>query len=135
MSTYREYQKDLDSIAAWLASTSKKCGYLLQSVKPKSAARRPTKGKKKGKSKPRVAVETTRHIIRIEDLVPLAEFIATCDEKKPAPKAFFSTLNRVITARSSFGAELRSDDTNFMGILEKVRDLLKPLVGSDVSAN
>ncbi|KAJ3533488.1 hypothetical protein NM208_g7962 [Fusarium decemcellulare] len=157
VSVYREYKKDTNSIATWLASTAKECGYppdLLSktassSQQPPATGGRP-KGKartaaKKNKKKGKGAAKTTpatpsvpRYIISIKDFISLAEYISA--SKIPAlsvPEAFFNTLYRVISVRSSFSAELsrhqakpdvESDAKHsyFVGILEKVREVLKP---------
>ncbi|KAI8724338.1 hypothetical protein NCS52_00002700 [Fusarium sp. LHS14.1] len=159
VSVYREYKKDTNSIASWLASTAKECGYPpdLLSNTPCSQQQQPQQqpaksGRLKGKArtaakknKAKDTAKTTpeifsvpRYIISIKDFISLAEYISA--SKIPAlsvPEAFFNTLHRVISVRSSFSAELsrhgaktdiESDDRHsyFVGILEKVREVLKP---------
>ncbi|KAF5595065.1 hypothetical protein FPCIR_4690 [Fusarium pseudocircinatum] len=143
VSVYREYKKDTNSIASWLASTAKECGYpadlLSNSLPPKQPApwlkgkaRAEAKKKANPPQEARLQREGPRYVIEIKDFVPLAECISAY--KKPAlsvPRAFFTTLNRVIKARSGFGDELaasngkvdaKSDARHlyFVGILEKV---------------
>ncbi|KAL6924040.1 hypothetical protein FSST1_001314 [Fusarium sambucinum] len=132
ISVYREYKKDTNSIASWLASTARECGYTSENLpapKPKAKHRAGKKNKKKA-SEP--------YIIEIKEFVTLADFISSYE--KPAlsvPKAFFNTLNRVISVRNGFSEELsrlnkkkdvKSDAKHsyFVSILEKVRQLLKP---------
>ncbi|KAF5009428.1 hypothetical protein FDECE_4360 [Fusarium decemcellulare] len=156
VSVYREYKKDTNSIATWLASTAKECGYppdLLSNTpasqqqpatsgRPKGKARTAAKKKKKkGKGAAKTTPQTLsvpRYIISIKDFISLAEYISA--SKIPAlsvPQVFFNTLHRVISVRSSFGAELARHDAKpdaesdakhsyFVGILEKVREVLKP---------
>ncbi|KAF5690474.1 hypothetical protein FDENT_3858 [Fusarium denticulatum] len=149
VSVYREYKKDTNSITSWHASTAKECGYpadlLSNSLPPKQPAPR-LKGKARAEAKkkakpPQEATpqkEGPRYVIEIKDFVPVAECISVY--KKPAlsvPRAFFTTLNRVIKARSDFGDELAASNEKvdaksdarhfyFVGILEKVREILKP---------
>ncbi|RSL78304.1 hypothetical protein CEP51_008303 [Fusarium floridanum] len=156
VSVYREYKKDTNSIASWLASTAKECGYppdLLsntpcpqqqqqQQQEPaktgrlKGKARAAAKNKAKGTTPE--APSVPRYIISIKDFISLAEHISA--SKIPAlsvPEVFFNTLHRVIAVRSSFseklsrhGAEpdIESDARHsyFVGILEKVGEVLKP---------
>ncbi|KAF7552167.1 hypothetical protein G7Z17_g4489 [Cylindrodendrum hubeiense] len=148
ISVDQEYKKYTDSVASWLASTAKRCGYpadLLTPVnsqpkadeKPKAKARK--RGKRKGKVPAPAARETgEKHIIAINDFIPLAEFIFST--KKPlilVPDSFSKTIDRVIAVRSSFGTQLSehgmetAPDSDlkhfyFVGILEKVREVLRP---------
>ncbi|RSM03293.1 hypothetical protein CDV31_010569 [Fusarium ambrosium] len=155
VSVYREYKKDTNSIASWLASTAKECGYPpdLLSNPPSSKQQQQQQPAKTGrlKGKARTAAkknkakgttpETTsvpQYIISIKDFISLAEYISAA--KIPAlsvPEAFFNTLHRVISVRSTFSAELsghgakpdiESDARHsyFVGILEKVGEVLKP---------
>ncbi|KAJ4314582.1 hypothetical protein N0V84_008806 [Fusarium piperis] len=158
VSVYREYKKDTNSIATWLASTAKECGYppdLLsntpfpqqqqqqqQQQQPANSGRLKGKARTEAKkNKAKAAAKTTpvsRYIISINDFISLAEYISA--SKIPAlsvPEAFFNTLHRVISVRSSFSTELsrhgakadtESDARHsyFVGILEKVREVLKP---------
>ncbi|RSL44738.1 hypothetical protein CEP54_014559 [Fusarium duplospermum] len=155
VSVYREYKKDTNSIASWLASTAKECGYppdLLsntpypqqqQQQQPAKTGRlkgkaRTAAKKNKGKGTTPDTASVPRYIISINDFISLAEHISA--SKMPAlsvPEAFFNTLHRVIAVRSSFseklsrhGAELdvKSDARHsyFVGILEKVGEVLKP---------
>ncbi|KAF5605846.1 hypothetical protein FPANT_1095 [Fusarium pseudoanthophilum] len=164
VSVYHEYKKDTNSIASWLASTAKECGYPahLLSNTPVSVTKQQTAGagrlkgkaraeaKKRAKAapnKPAPSKEGPRYVIEIKDFVPLAESIS--NYKKPAlaiPQAFFSTLNRVISVRNGFSEQLlrhnekpdvKSDARHsyFVGILEKVREILKPFADSAASTS
>ncbi|CVK86194.1 uncharacterized protein FMAN_06447 [Fusarium mangiferae] len=159
VSVYREYKKDTNSIASWLASAAKECEYpadlLSNSPDPKQPAPRlrgktRAEAKKKAKVTPQESTpqnEGPRYIIEIKDFVPLAECISAY--KKPAlsvPRTFFSTLNRVIEARTGFSSELdasnqkqgdKSDARHsyFVGILENVREVLEPYSDPAVSGS
>lgn len=129
VSVYQQYKHDTDSVASWLASTAKACGYpadLLTTVAP-------VKRKKHNKK-----ASQNKHVVAIKDFIPLAEFIAA--SKKPAaavPASFVETINRVINVRSSFGSTLREHGAEpsaeasekhsfFVGVLEQVREALRP---------
>jgi hypothetical protein len=144
VSVYKEYKKDTDSIASWLASTARECGYTSENLpapKPKAKHRAGKKNKKKAPG------DKPPYIIEIKDFVPLAEFISSY--KKPAlsvPKAFFNTLHRVIYVRSDFKDRLfqlkvkkdaASDarHTYFVSILIKVSEILKPFSDMPVSGS
>ncbi|KAF5690954.1 hypothetical protein FCIRC_685 [Fusarium circinatum] len=138
VSVYREYKKDTNSIASWLASTAKECGYPADLLSGPSVARQQTPGSSQ--------LEGPRYVIEIKDFIPLAECISAY--KKPAlsvPQAFFTTLNRVITVRDGFGSQLalsnQKTDTQsdakhsyFVEILKKVREVLKPFSDPAASA-
>ncbi|KAF7555441.1 hypothetical protein G7Z17_g2142 [Cylindrodendrum hubeiense] len=145
-SVYQQYKKDTDSVASWLASTAKKCGYpsdLLtpKGVQPDGAGR--LKGKaRKGAKKRKTFVPvpprtTTKYTIATKDFIPLAEFIfASSKPVISVPLSFVNTINRVIYVRSKFGSQMiehgvkpstESDTAHsyFVGVLERVRDILR----------
>ncbi|KAF4953549.1 hypothetical protein FGADI_5885 [Fusarium gaditjirri] len=107
----------------------------------------PKKKAKAAPNKPAPQKEGPRYIIEIKHFVPLTESIS--NYKKPAlaiPQAFFSTLNRVISVRNGFSEQLlrhnekpdiKSDARHsyFAGILEEVRDILKPFSDSAASSS
>lgn len=90
--------------------------------------------------KPSTPPAGPKYTIAIKDFVPLAEYVAA--SKKPlvsVPLTFVKTLDRVVTARSRFGLRMKQygedpDEKSdlrhnyFTGILEKVREVLKPRV-------
>ncbi|KAI1331719.1 hypothetical protein F5Y16DRAFT_422173 [Xylariaceae sp. FL0255] len=99
-SKYQLYKQDTDSVATWLASTA-------------------------------------NYIIEIKDFVPLAKYIAA--ESHAVPVTFEHTIERVIKTRAQFSYQLEQhgkalDETAnanhryFIQVLEKVRDILLPLV-------
>ncbi|KAI1633864.1 hypothetical protein F4809DRAFT_621627 [Biscogniauxia mediterranea] len=144
-STYQQYKRDTDSVAEWLASTAKSCGYLPDLLRgPASAAK--DNGRLKGKARAEAKKSqasstmkptdaTNKYTIKLNEFVPMAEFISG----KPGvfvPFSFGTTLDRVIAVRSAFKAKLEANGTavdglshakheHFVGILEKVRDVLK----------
>ncbi|KAI7774884.1 hypothetical protein LA080_007709 [Diaporthe eres] len=154
VSVYQQYKDDTNAVAAWLASTAKSCGYsadLLsggssQATGPERSKRLKGKARKQAKAaapNPQGASSTTSrpdYTIAIKDFIPLAEFVAA--SQKPVvsvPLAFANTLNRVISTRSGFGGRLAelgsspsasadSKHSYFVGVLEKVREVLKPRV-------
>ncbi|KAF5536712.1 hypothetical protein FPHYL_12922 [Fusarium phyllophilum] len=155
--TYQQYKADTDSIAAWLASTAKACGYpadlltstAVQQSQPKGGGRlkgKARKDAKKQKQAPSVApVEATRpkYIIAIKDFISFAEYIfASTKPLISVPKSLAETIDRVIYMRSRFGAQLeeqgaevndKSDETHnyFIGVLESVRSVLRPRMPTD----
>ena len=109
-------------------------------------------GRLKGKAraapkKPAPQKEGPRYIIEIKDFVPLAESISNYEKPTLAiPQAFFSTLNRVISVRNGFSEllsrhnekpDVKSDARHsyFVGILERVREVLKPFSDSAISTS
>ncbi|KAH7185043.1 uncharacterized protein B0J16DRAFT_362618 [Fusarium flagelliforme] len=98
-------------------------------------------------NKPSPQNKRLQYIIEIKDFVPLAESISNYKNPSLAiPQAFFSTLNRVISVRNGFSKHLfrhnekpgvKSDARHsyFVGILEKVREILKPFSDSATSTS
>ncbi|KAH8881079.1 hypothetical protein GQ53DRAFT_889086 [Thozetella sp. PMI_491] len=155
VSTYQQYKQDTDSVATWLASTAKSLGFPADRLTP---AILPTKakgggGRLKGKARAQAkkqggssstaakqtptATEGPKHIISISDFVSLAQYLAT--KAAPVPEVFRATLERVITARSGFGAKLKeygstlseaSDarHVHFVDVLQNVREILNPFM-------
>ncbi|CCT67901.1 uncharacterized protein FFUJ_14798 [Fusarium fujikuroi IMI 58289] len=94
VSVYRKYKKHTNSIASWLASTAKECGYPADLLSNPPAPKQPAprlKGKARAEAKKKAKVapqestpqnEGPRYIIEIKDFVPLAECISAY--KKPA---------------------------------------------------
>ncbi|KAF5968970.1 hypothetical protein FBULB1_10483 [Fusarium bulbicola] len=128
VSVYREYKKDTNSIASWLASTAKECGYpahlLSNTPVGVSATKQQTAGPGRLKGKAR----------------------AEAKKKAKAAPTFFTTLNRVIAVRDGFGSQLAQSNQKpnaqsdakhsyFVGILKKVREVLKPFSDSAASSS
>lgn len=152
VSVYQQYKEDTNAVASWLASTAKSRGYpadLLsgassQATVPEHSKRLKGKARKQAKAAAQEAQASSStpsnpdYIIAIKDFIPLAEFVAA--SKKPVisvPLSFAKTLNRVISTRSGFGSRLAelsdspdvsADSTHsyFVGVLEKVREVLTP---------
>lgn len=149
ISIYQQYKQDTDSVASWLASTAKACGYpsdLLPNNNGDTAKKTPgrTKGKARSKAKKKGPgsgsgpAKVFKYIVALKDFIPLAEFITSSAKPKVAvPESFCETINRVIAVRAGFGGQLNEHgaDTDaqsdlkhsyFVGVLEKVREVLKP---------
>lgn len=154
VSVYQQYKDDTNAVAAWLASTAKSCGYppdLLsgsssQATGPERSKRLKGKARKQAKAAAPQPQSSSSgpsrpdYTIAIKEFIPLAEFVAA--SQKPVvsvPLTFANTLNRVISTRSGFGGRLTelgispsasadSKHSYFVGVLEKVRETLKPRV-------
>ncbi|KAH7121673.1 hypothetical protein EDB81DRAFT_732501 [Dactylonectria macrodidyma] len=156
---YRQYKQDTDSVASWLASTAQACGYpadLLTTTGSKSReTQAPKSGRLKGKqrskarggggakpkSKP-AEKQRAKHVIAIKEFLPLANFIACHrDPAVSVPDVFSTTLDRLITLRSSFGSKLSDNGVQldikaeekhgyFVGVLEAVGEALRPRMTS-----
>ncbi|KAF2670732.1 hypothetical protein BT63DRAFT_423031 [Microthyrium microscopicum] len=156
LNTYRRYKQDTDTIATWLATTARKFGFssdLLQAPeKPvqksgrlKGNARKQAKklagsGAIDGSLKPHEPA-VPRYTIEVSDFITMAEYVAG-KKTLSVPSSILSTLNRAIKLRkdhSSFytnqpeevaklPAARKSDERHehFVGVLEKVREVLKP---------
>ncbi|KAK3311172.1 uncharacterized protein B0T15DRAFT_489798 [Chaetomium strumarium] len=141
VSIYQQYKKDTNSVASRLASTAKACGYpasLLSSGSWDVQA----KGNKAGKGRKgrkQQAAGGGKYIVALADFRPLANFIARSSKLRPVsvPDSFVTTIDRLIALRASFrthlakhGAEPAADadarHSHFVGVLEAVRDALRP---------
>ncbi|KAF4958504.1 hypothetical protein FSARC_11005 [Fusarium sarcochroum] len=151
----QRYKEDTDSVAAWLASTAKLCGYRsspddIQPPKddePKVFGRLKRKTRKEAKNSSSVATKetTVKYTVALKEFVPMAECIATCRKPViPIPNCFVTTIDRVIRLRSSFGSRMsehgvdvdaKSDYAHcyFVGVLEKVREVLCPQMPPETS--
>jgi len=139
VSAYRQYKQDTNAVATWLASTARAHGFLLRTETQEPRGRLKGKARKQGP-------EPQRHVIAINDFVPLARYIAASE--KPVisiPHSFCSTINRVITARRRFSTRLAKhsgsgyDDESdarhgyFVDILESVREILRPRTAKEAT--
>ncbi|KID82807.1 hypothetical protein MGU_09899 [Metarhizium guizhouense ARSEF 977] len=145
-SIYQQYKADTDSVANWLATTANANGYQdnasssnnapVKSGRVKGKARKQAKAS--GQPQPGNLANKTSRIIRVGDFEPMASHIAKLDSVK-VPHDLTVALERVIWVRKNFlkrlldsGAEIEpgSDERHsfFVGVLEKVRDCLKPLM-------
>lgn len=110
---YQQYKQDTDSVASWIASTAKKCGYPADLLASTSwDAPRPKSARLKGKARKNNAQaggttkgpSQSKYTVTLADFLPLASFIAKCRSPVVSvPDVFSTTLNRLITARSGFG--------------------------------
>ncbi|KAM5380809.1 hypothetical protein ACJZ2D_003333 [Fusarium nematophilum] len=149
-SVYQQYKADTDSVATWLATTARAHGYANHAPGSKNL---PTKSsRKKGKTRratkptpppqPESSPSKAPHVIRIRDFEPMASFVGNI-KSVSVPDDFSVALERVIWVRKTFSDRLAasgayinraSDDRHsfFVGVLEKVRDCLKPLMAPGV---
>ncbi|KAH0430229.1 hypothetical protein CcaCcLH18_07902 [Colletotrichum camelliae] len=140
-STYREYKRDTDLLASWLALTAQSHGYkgdLASSGYPardgSKAETQTTKGDDTGKGVDEG--RPSRYKVAIRNFVPLAESIASMKPATRTPPSIVNTINRVIAARSDFAAKVKDFSgldahvvkahAHFVGIIEKVQDILVP---------
>ncbi|KAK3368566.1 hypothetical protein B0H63DRAFT_504340 [Podospora didyma] len=128
-SIYQQYKADTDAVATWLATTAKQHGYTTIGNGP------PAGGSKRPKGKARKAVQPKLQ-------VQPASWAATTEVKnkiQQLPEYFAVAIERVIWVRKTFSQRLAAANARvntasdgrhnyFVGVLESVRDCLKPLV-------
>ncbi|KAK6950618.1 hypothetical protein Daesc_007142 [Daldinia eschscholtzii] len=143
VSTYQQYKNDTDSVAGWLASTARAVGYVSNSLAqqlPKGTSARlkgkaRAEAKKKQSSSSSTPAPVNKYIIKINDFIPLAEFIAS-KRDVPIPGSLIATLRRVIIARGGFSSKLANEGASkdeisdakhgyFLDILKKVQEILE----------
>lgn len=155
-SSYKTYKEDTNTIATWLVTKAKQCGYsadLLDrngSSDPAKATQAPQRLKGKARKKAQEAskgttpatpeasnkagdVEHPTYLIKVKEFIGLAEYIVA--SSKPlvkVPIGLVKVLDRAIKLRkessSATGEAGKPDEghAHFLGILEKTRELLKP---------
>ncbi|KEQ58310.1 uncharacterized protein M437DRAFT_59780 [Aureobasidium melanogenum CBS 110374] len=154
--SYTIYKEDTDSVATWLASTAKQCGYALDCLtrpgddlssqkgpRLKGKARKLAKAATSAKSKSSESTAhsgSTTYTIAVKDFIPLAEYIVAF-QRPPVriPSSFVRVLDRAIALRRKHNswfsnAEKCSKDDGhnfFLGVLERVRETLKSRMPSD----
>ncbi|KAJ5015842.1 hypothetical protein K4K57_012577 [Colletotrichum sp. SAR 10_99] len=146
-STYREYKRDTDVLASWLALTARSHGYKgdvasagneagdgskaeTQTVKGDDTAMGDDTGKRNDNGRP------SKYKVAIRNFVPLAESIASTKPAISTPLSIVNTINRVITARSDFASKVKDFSgldahaveahAYFVGIIKKIQDILVP---------
>ncbi|OAA50926.1 hypothetical protein BBO_00873 [Beauveria brongniartii RCEF 3172] len=153
---YQQYKADTDIVAQWLELTAKEHGYQ-GSNSPSASNPAATRGRRKGKAGKQAQATTsgqasssaampgvgpkTTHIIKTRDFEPMATHIAGCSEGVSIPRYFARALDRVISVRKTFSARLASNGVQisaesdkshsfFVEVLEKVREVLQPLLAT-----
>ncbi|KAM3499751.1 hypothetical protein MY10362_007013 [Beauveria mimosiformis] len=153
---YQQYKADTDIVAQWLELTAKEHGYQ-GSNSPSASNPAATRGRRKGKARKQAKATTsgqasssaatpgvgpkTTHIIKTRDFEPMATHIAGCSEGVSIPRYFARALDRVISVRKTFSARLASNGVQisaesdkshsfFVEVLEKVREVLQPLLAT-----
>jgi hypothetical protein len=99
--SYTQYKEDTNYIAAWLADTSRHCGYQIESLNKSGNANHRLKGKAKDEARanstdPNV---TPRYKMRVADFVPMAQTIATFEPKVHVPGLIDGLFSRAIRTR------------------------------------
>ncbi|KAM7191228.1 hypothetical protein V8F20_009406 [Naviculisporaceae sp. PSN 640] len=149
LSTYRQYKRDTNYIASWLAATAKARGYPLDSASSNHVGDEEgtPSGRLKGKAR-KEAKETaskataTKYIVPIKDFIPMAKWIVSQKPAIKVPDTLSSALNKVIELRSAFTTHMQlvernpeKDETHsyFVGILKTVRSSLQGLMSRTAS--
>lgn len=150
--SYTIYKEDTDSVATWLASTAKQCGYPLDYLtRPKDdlASQKGSRLKGKAHELAKTAASakigssgSTTYTIAVKDFIPLAEYIVVFrDPPVRVPSSLVHVLDRAIALRrehiswlNEFGRTSRGNGhILFLGILEQVREILVPRIHSGTS--
>ncbi|CAH0047547.1 unnamed protein product [Clonostachys solani] len=137
LSVYKEYKKDTNSVAAWLASTARAAGCPLSLLtdSPTTSDRLKGKDRKLGKSK-KLSRDSNTYIIPVSKFIPLAEYVTS--QKDPVitvPACVILAIERAIIARSDFATQLshqgetldtekNKKHSHFVTVLERTRDIL-----------
>ncbi|KAF1989571.1 hypothetical protein K402DRAFT_390531 [Aulographum hederae CBS 113979] len=154
VNTYSQYKADTDAIATWLANTATRCGYspdLLSGPTSTQTGRSKGKAKKATKEQAQNSKAVPKYTLAIKDFISLAHYIAGYTHPPvTVTSGLVAVLDRAISVRKTHGDTmkavqgskrsaqlLKSDQKHsyFVGILEEVRDALKPRMPVGVSAD
>lgn len=157
--TYYRYKKDTQDIATWLATTARRFGYPADLLAGNSASEAQKGQRLKGKArkktkhaaKPSVAngsnpshTPLPKYTIGVKDFVSLAEYLAPKPDLNVSPQ-FWESIERAIRLRkehgdyhslkAATGNAISSNEKHFyfLGILERVREVLKPRLEAGVA--
>ncbi|KAG9714423.1 hypothetical protein KCU73_g16216, partial [Aureobasidium melanogenum] len=156
--SYTIYKEDTDSVAAWLASTAKQCGYPLNLLtRPGDNLSSQKRSKLKGKALQLAKTATstkdespestarsgsTTYTIAIKHFIPLAEHIVAYQTPPvKVPTTLVKSLDRAIALRQKHNSWF--DDvgrnpkgnghTYFLAVLEQVREILRRCMPRDTA--
>ncbi|KAK8179069.1 hypothetical protein BC567DRAFT_285089 [Phyllosticta citribraziliensis] len=155
-SSYQQYKEDTNTVASWLATTARSCGYpedllLHRNTANAQKSGTQTTGRLKGKARKEAkqaasaagaaangASRRPAYVIAIKDFISLADFIAAkTNPRVKVPSYFAKTLDRAISTRKKHGtvaaAQAASEHSKenhsfFVGILERVQEVLAPIL-------
>lgn len=160
-SSYQQYKADTDAVASWLATTAARCGYSSGLPHEENAVQQPKSRRLKGKARiqarddkneslsskatPKNSNGRPTYTIAIKDFTRLAENIAAhAQPPVQVPASFATALNRAIAVRKYFmkaissqlprdGQSKAADERHsfFLGVLEHVREILRPRMPVD----
>jgi hypothetical protein len=144
--SHKRYKADTNRVAAWLAETAQKCGYVLKSQSSSGSA--PTGGGR-GKSKAGERTVPTNeamkpgYTIRTQELITMAEVIAARKPPIKTPSVVIQLLHSAITLRTrctqwfssqaSDHAVKNAAHYHFITVLEKILQILQPASSTSFS--
>lgn len=163
-SSFKRYKQDTDNVATWLAAKAKQHGYPvdIENASKSSSKSKRKKGKARKLAKEEgthtgPSGMTTnssakpQYTVKIKDFISLAEFIAGYTNPViQAPNIFVEALNRAIELRAQHNdwsrqsrsgqdpeSRVTADTTHsyFLGILDRVREILKPRMPADITTD
>jgi hypothetical protein len=155
VSTYQQYKQDTDVVASWLAHTGMYFGCPGELLAGSGSSHR-QKGKarkaaKQAEAAAAGAASKKKYVLAMRNFQPLAQFIVDHHKDKTkdvvdVPVEFSRAIDRAISVRRQFAAllakagatlDMTVDEKHnfFVGVLEKVRDILKPLFWQERSTS
>ncbi|KAI8933054.1 hypothetical protein NX059_009700 [Plenodomus lindquistii] len=140
LSTYRQYKDDTDNVAAWLANTAKALGFSSDPSEQINGHKKEGKATAGQEQKSKTNSDRTTYAIPIKNFTILAEFIVSRGSPSvQVPARLGRLLDRAISTREVYSDAVsphlpanvstqQSADrhTFFLGVLKKVREILKP---------
>ena len=136
LTTYRQYKRDTESIAGWLADNALKCGFKLAGAATASGPRLKGKARKQAQA----SRSQQSHTVKVSELIGMADTIIKHKPTPHVPKVLGSLFQRAIDARrdcSHWYQHHGNGDKysnrrhqHFTNVLQDVWEALRPFQGS-----
>ncbi|KAM7212001.1 hypothetical protein V8F06_012630 [Rhypophila decipiens] len=145
---YQQYKDDTSCVATWLANTANQHGYGPSPDANQAKANNPTATSQRVKGKaPDWALGLSsrrdiggqthsrnqkQYVLAIKDFCPMADYIAKREPAVKVPDFFATFAEKLAETGDKLSAAADSRHSYFVGILESVRNTLKPLMEAGV---
>ncbi|KAK6825364.1 hypothetical protein PG987_012858 [Apiospora arundinis] len=133
LTTYRQYKRDTESVAGWLAKNAVQCGFMLAGAVTDSGPRLKGKARKQA----RAAKAQATYTVKVSEFIEMADTIAKAKPRPYIPQALGCLFRRAIGARREcthwYQHQGKGDDLknkkhqHFTDVLQVAWQTLRPL--------
>ncbi|KAK8862609.1 hypothetical protein PGQ11_008844 [Apiospora arundinis] len=133
LTTYRQYKRDTESVAGWLAENAVQCGFMLAGAVTDSGPRLKGKARKQA----RAAKAQATYTVKVSEFIEMADTIAKAKPRPYIPQALGCLFRRAIGARREcthwYQHQGKGDDLknkkhqHFTDVLQVAWQTLRPL--------